>query len=119
MISCLRIDFISTNQLELTFCSGWRHKLMQNYSSHPHAPAFQREQEAAELIDVRPVLVRWRVIAVLALVLFVGANALLGTVLFQVVGAVSITVYGLVVLARKIVQITFARMSNYRTRRIV
>src|SRR5690606_36851277 len=38
---------------------------------------------------------------------------------FQVVGAVSITVYGLVVLARKIVQITFARMSNYRTRRIV
>ncbi len=92
---------------------------MQNYSSHPHAPAFQREQDAAELIDVRPALVRWRVIAVLALVLFIGVNALLGTVLFQVVGAVSITVYGLVVLARKIVQITFARMSNYRTRRIV
>lgn len=60
---------------------------------------------------------RWKIGAVLVIVIAVIVNAILGNVLFTLFGWVSITMYGLVVIARKIIQIYLAISSN-RSRRL-
>lgn len=69
--------------------------------------------------DLAGLAKRWKLFVVLFITLAVAVNALLGVVLFTLFGFASVTLYGVVVVVRKIVQIAFARASNAKTRRII
>lgn len=84
-----------------------------------YAPPVQRATQPVDRVTLRSVTVRWKIGIVLFIAAAVAINAVMGAALFQLFGVFTLTLYGLVVITRKILQIILARMSNHRTRLIV
>lgn len=68
------------------------------------------------LSSIHSITVRWKIMIAVIIVVAVAVSAVLGVVLFTAFGFASISLYGVVVIARKMIQLYLAHVSNHSMR---